>query len=282
MEYLLLAVVIVLVTFQSVARKEYNKKTEKSNAYTFSAVNTLFALLFFVFSSGFKLRFTGEVLVYSVFFGMAFAMAQAGSFFAIKWGALSITLLVTSYSLLIPALYGVLFLKERLSTLGIVGLVLLAISLFMIYDRKEKAMFSLKWLISVVIAFVGNGLCSTIQKMQQLAFDGGFKHEFMIMALAICLVFNIIMAMANRETPRVGWKPCTGYAMLSGTANGIVNLLVMVLTAKIANSILFPSISAGGIALGFFMAIFLYRERLTRLQLAGYLIGTASVVLLNL
>ena len=71
-------------------------------------------------------------------------------------------------------------------------------------------------------------------------------------------------------------------AVPNGVANGIVNLLVMVLTGAIPNAILFPSISAGGIVLSWILATFLYKEKLSRVQLAGYFIGVVSVIFLNL
>ena len=47
-------------------------------------------------------------------------------------------------------------------------------------------------------------------------------------------------------------------------------------------SILFPSISGGGIVLGFLLSTFVYKERLSRIQYIGYAIGTASVIILNI
>jgi multidrug transporter EmrE-like cation transporter len=106
----------------------------------------------------------------------------------------------------------------------------------------------------------------------------------MIVALAVAFIVLVVCAIANKEDIRVSTGMCVGFAAITGIANGIVNLLVMVLSApgQIDASILFPSISGGGIVLGFIMATFVYKEKLSKLQYVGYAIGTASVILLNI
>ena len=105
---------------------------------------------------------------------------------------------------------------------------------------------------------------------------------YMIVALMIVTMIFLGIAIGRKEKIKEGIGICTGFGALRGVANGIVNLLVMVLTGVIPNAILFPSISAGGIVLGFLIAVVIYKERLSKKQLIGYAIGTISVVLLNL
>ena len=71
--------------------------------------------------------------------------------------------------------------------------------------------------------------------------------------------------------------------VLNGIANALVNLLVMVLVSKgMAASIMFPVISGGGIVLTTLVAIFIYKEKLSVNQYIGLLLGTVSVVLMNI
>lgn len=282
MEYIFLFIVILMCAFQNVAKKEYSKRTNRPNVYFFSAVISIFAILFFMVSAKFNLHFTKEVLVYSIFFGLAFASAQIGMFLAIKWGALSITMLISSFSLIIPTLHGIVFLREPVGVMEISGLILLVASLFLIYNKKEKLVFSFKWFISVIFMFAGNGFCSLVQKLQQMEFNGGYKSEFMVMGLMVCLLINVIMILVNKEriTYKIGLS--TSIGALSGLANGFVNMFVMVLTATIPSSILYPSISAGGIVLGYIVSRYYYKEILTKVQNMGYLTGMVSVIILNI
>jgi multidrug transporter EmrE-like cation transporter len=119
--------------------------------------------------------------------------------------------------------------------------------------------------------------------MQQLKFDGGYKSEFMIVALIIVVVMLFTMSVIlDRKNILTKIKEGIPYGAVKGLSNGIVNLLVMVISAMIPTAILFPTVSGGGLVLGFFIAVFIYREKLSLPQTIGYAVGTASVVLLNL
>lgn len=247
----------------------------------FLGVTSLAAMCVFVINSQFKLTFTLDVFLYSLAYAISFISAMLGLCLSIKWGSMSVAVLVSSYALVIPTIYGIAFLKEDLTGIGIAGLLLLMISLFLIADRTQKATFSLKSVIALLFSFFGNGMCSTVQKAQQIAFDGGYKNELMIMALMMCAGILFIISLINRESFK-GAAPCVGIGVLNGAANGGVNLMVLVLTGVIPNAILFPSVSAGGVVLGFVMATVIYKERLSPIQLIGYAMGTVSVILLNL
>ncbi len=283
MAYLLLLLTVVVSSVQSIFSKQYSIRTKKPNMVLFASVSAFFAMLFFVISSGFKLNFNPAFLPYSFGFAAAYAAAIGGSALAIQKGPLSISALLNSYSLIIPTAYGILFLEEELSPFSYIGFLSLFLSLFLINMKKEEMKLSLAWLICVLIGFVGNGMCSTVQKMQQLAFDGNYKNEFMIVALltasVLLFILGTLTGKASRKTSAV---QCLRYAPFQGIANGIVNLLVMILGGKLANSVLFPSISAGGITLTFCAALFIYREKLSRLQMIGYALGVVSIIFLNL
>ncbi len=283
MEYLLLLLVIVFLTAQNMVQKQYNLKTTSPNTFLFGSCSAFCAMIFYLISAKFQLDFNVEFIGYSVGFALCYSTSMIGHFLAIKFGSLSLTVLILSYSLLIPTMYGIIGLNESLSVIGIVGIICLIISLFLIVDKKDKAAFSFKWLLCLTAGFVGNGMCSTVQKMQQLRFDGNYKQEFMMLAMAICAIVLFVISLFNREKYKEGGF-FTGFRFgaFNGTANGVVNLLVMILSGMIGNSILFPSVSAGGIVAGFIVATVVYKEKLSRTQLIGYIIGTISIILLNL
>lgn len=281
MQYILLLITIIFNSAQQIIQKQYNTKEKEPAPFLFLVVNMATAMIFFVLSSGFKLNFTSEIIPHSIAFSISYIMGFVGNIIAIGCGSLAITALVISYSLVLPMLYGAIFLHEKISAAGFAGIAMLLISILLLNLKKEKLEFSPKWLLFVAIAFVGNGLCTIIQKNQQLCFDGNFKSEFMILALAIATLVMLIFAIARKETKRIS-ALCLSTGALNGACNGAVNLLVMILGGILPNSVLFPSISAGGIAISFVLAILIYKEKLSKLQFVGYIMGIASVILLNL
>ena len=282
MQYLILIVTVLTVSSQSILMKQYNQKSSSANPYLFSAITVLFAMLFFILSAGSGLHFAGELVPYAVGFAIAYGAAQVGLNLAIATGSLAISSLVSSYSLLIPTFYGLLFLKESLKATAYIGIVLLFLSLYFINMKKEAMSFSVKWLVYLILAFVGNGMCSTVQKMQQLKFDGGYKNEFMIISYACVFLIMLIILVIKRTDIKGLLKKCLIFAAPTGLANGATNLFVMILTGLLPTALLFPTVSAGGSLIMFFVSRFLYKEKIAGKQLLGYGLGVVSVVLMNL
>ena len=58
-------------------------------------------------------------------------------YFALMLGSMTLTSLIVSYSVIIPCIYGIVFLKEPISICFVIGLLLLAISLFLVNKGKS-------------------------------------------------------------------------------------------------------------------------------------------------
>lgn len=240
-------------------------------------------MLFFLILSKFHLDFKFELLPYSVVFAIFIALTPVFQIYAVMNGSMAITSLAMPYSLIIPTIHGVVFLNEDIGINAYIGFVLLLTSIFMLNAKKEDNIkISIKWLISVFMVFAGNGLSSVIIKLQQLEFNENYKNEFMIITFLVAAILSFMMAIFKKDNLKQELKECFKWAVCNGTANGGVNLLTLILTGLIPSAILFPSVSAGGIALTFVIAVLIYKERLSKVQLIGYMLGIASVILLNL
>lgn len=290
MEFTTLLTASVLgVTLQQICKKAYNKKVS-GGTFTFTALSILFALTVFIAIAVFNgtFNFNSEILPYSIGFAVAYGSASIGSFLAISTGPMSITSLLVQYSLSVPTIYG-LCTGDKASLFLYVGLGLLFISLFLVNIEKkgEEKKITLKWGVFAFLAFFGNGLCSTVQKAQQDVFvteqnTDGYKSEFMIIALAVSFIAIAVSALIF-ERQDLGAKIKTGahWYVICGLANGLVNLFVIML-AKYDASIVFPVISAGGIVATALVGIFIYKEKLSVMQIIGMVLGTSSIVFLNL
>ena len=282
----LLIDVVLGVTVQQVAKKAYNQKVH-GGTFTFSAMSVLFALVVFVITSKGDLHFTAEILPYCLGFALSYSLACIGSFLAIKAGPLSITSLIVQYSLVIPTFYGLLFLPgETASVTLIVGLVLLFVSLFLVNmegTKKEEKKMTLKWGIYALLAFLGNGICSAVQKAQQIKFEGQYKSELMIIALAISVLgIGAAALITERKQITANLKTASYWYIICGLANGLVNLFVLILSNSLPASVMFPIISAGGIIATAIIAVFFYKEKMSKQQIVGFVLGTVSIVFLNL
>ena len=295
MVYFLLFLTVFFCSYQNILKKEFNKRCT-GGTYTFTGMVCLAALVvFLIINRDFDV--TLPLVIYSVAFSVAYAAASVCMVLAIRYGSLAKTSLVISYSLLVPAVYGIVFLGDPISPFMIVGFVLLVISLFLtnyvpknsepqaLPTEKKKKSTTVLWLIFLIISFIGNGMCSTIQKMEQIALgEQAQANLFMIIALAINTIFMFVMALCTEKPKEVGevCKKIWWIAAICGVFNGLTNYLVLVLNGKLPPSVLFPVISAGGIVFIFLYAMIVYREKFKPMQIVGFILGVGSIVLLNL
>ena len=311
LEAFLLAVITIGISAQGIIKKFYNGRVSSKGVFIFSAVSVFSACLFFVCSGGFKFEFNPIIIPYALGFAACFGAASVAGFYAIVHGSLSLTSLVTSYSLIIPTFYGLIFNKEKVDAFFWIGFSLLCVSLFLINSRigakkpvsdsaeveknkGEEIKITFAWVIFALVAFVCNGLCSTIQPAAVKVFGAyvaehpelagvDYSNEFMIIALLVVTVIMLAMAFfTEREDIPVCAKRGWYWMVLCGVANGLVNLLVMVLSTRMSNSLMFPIISAGGIILTGIVCRFFYREKLTSGQYIALVLGVAAVVFMNL
>lgn len=294
---LLLITAIVGISIQQISQKAYNKKVG-GGAFIFSAASALVAMLVFLIASKGELSFQMEVVGYSVLFAVGYCMALAFSFLAIANGSLSLTSLVLQFSLIIPTFYGIFFLQEETDFFLFAGIALLVASIVLVNipvgEKKEKNAetekteknqnkTTWKWALFALLMFIGNGGCSTVQKMQQIHFNGLYKSEFMIVALIITTVALVVISLfTERKEMLPALKKGVGYYAVYGVANGISNLIVLLLATKMSSSIVYPVLSAGGIVITSFVSVFVYKEKMNLFQKIGLILGVLAIVALNI
>ena len=280
--YLLLLCAPLISCGQSIAQKQYNLKNANPNVPLFSAITSFIALCFFVLTSGFELDFTVKLIPYSLLFGLGYAAAWVATVLAVRYGMMSITNMIISCSLIFPTMYGVI-LGEPVNAKLAAGIVCLLAAIVLVNLKfTDKGKFSIKWLACVLVAFLGNGLCSIMSNMQKRALGEEYSHEFMIIALAAATAALFAYAALTAGGIRRDMKSCLPYASANGIVNAAMNLMLLVIIGNIPNTIMYPTNAALGMAFSFLTAFFLYRERFTLPQYIGYALGVASVVLLNL
>ena len=287
MNYFLLFLTALFIIFQKVCQDRYNARRD-SGVFLFSGMISFFAMCFFMAVNR-NWVWSSELIVPAVAFGLSYAAATVFVVLAIKCGSLAKTTLITSYSLMVPALAGLIVLREPLGVPMLVGMVLLVLSLWLTNYRKKSAdapkeKITLKWIVFVLLAFVGNGMCSTVQKLTPHFLGADINQNlYMIAALGLSSVVLITASVLTKETNlKATLKIGAPLALLDGLFNGAVNYLAIYLNQFIPASVMFPVLSAGEIILIVPYSLLVRREKFTAAQWVGFGVGVVSVVLLNL
>lgn len=290
LNYVILISVLFTSTVQGIFAKEYFVKGKNTSPVLFSFVTVVMALLYFVITGIGKLDFTPimEYLPYSAAFALCYGLTTWGSKSALKYGPMALGTLFGACSLLIPTFLGIFILGDpMLPPQRIVGLVVLFASIAIANLKKEDQRITFLWIVFVVLSVAGNGFCAFTQAAQVKFQQGKYGNEFMITALAFVAIALGIAAFAGRSRETIkaqtSEKHLWIFAILSGLANGFTNQMVMLLVAnKMPQSIIQPTVSAGGLVLTLLAAVLLYKEKQSKAKYAAFALGAVSLVLLNI
>ena len=273
---------------QYAAQKQYNLKAQTPNAILFSAITAFMALLFFVFTSGFNLDFRLKLIPYSLAYAIGYSSAYIATVLAVRYGSMAIASLILSFTLIFPLIYGVVVRGDEIGVIQIIGLIFLFSAMFLSksHSTADGNKVSSKWVICVIVAFAGNGLCSIASNMQvdfaALPDKMDYKHEFMIIALGVSSLILFICGLISSKNVRRDLSDCTKYSSVNGLCNALVNLISLTLIGKIPNSVLYPTSSGLGMIVTFILCLAVYKERFRKSQYLGYGFGVISIILLNL
>ena len=271
--------------------KQYNKN-HGTGGFFFTALISLFAMLFFLITDHNGLVFRAEMIPYGIASGAFYCMASFLTYVAFGCGSFVLTNLFLSYSLLFSVGYGLIILKEPATLFTYVGLILMMISVFLVRQKAEKATaqkdeprvkLSLKWVICVALSVIGSGMFSVMQKLQQVKFHKTCDNEFMIITLLFsAITLFSIGIITNRKNLLYILRHGGIYASVAGISNGATNLLNLVVNAMIPISIAAPTRSGIKIVIGFLISLIIFKEKLSRRQTLGVIIGAIALILLNL
>ena len=257
----------------------------------FNGVICLFAMLFFLISDLDGVHFVSGIWGYGLVNALLYAAGFYFAYLAHSSGNYFLTQTICSMSFIVPIIYGLFFLHEAANAFTYIALVLSIVSvLLMCYARREKSgqkensgSVSAKWLISVLIVLLSNGLITVVSKMQQSQFDGQHSNEFMVITLTGASLFLFVMgAVLERKGMLKTLRQGCLYGIGAGLLNGFKNALNLALIMLMPLSILTPVNKAVGLLLGYVVSVFLYKEKYAKLHYLSMLLSIISIALMQI
>lgn len=283
---LLMTLSLLVHKFEGIFTKKYNGKHNKGE-FIFTSIISLFSMIFFLakdlITDKSGLQFGGPVIIYGVIGGIGFATASITMYYALKWGSFGLTSLLSSFGILITIAHG-LFLGETISWLSWIGIALIGISIFLVKGGKEeKVKFTTKWLIMTVFAILTAGLYGILQRQQQVEFNSSLNNEFMIITLGVsatCLF--IVGVIKDGKHLKEVFKHGFLYAAGGGMANGLTNFLNLYVYTLVPISFAAPMKTGISILLSFIIANIIFKEKYSKKQYLGVVLGTTALILFNI
>lgn len=269
-------------------RYESNAAARQLYAMVTSAVSALVLL-----ALADSLKVSPFTVILALFFGIVTATQAIFNLQALECGPFSYTTVIISLSMLIPTLSGAIFWNESIALIQIVGIVLMVgCFVFSVNTGGEQKKASFKWLVYCAVAFICTGLIGIMQKVHQ---SSAYKDEldaFLIIAFAFSCVYStvrwIILTVKNGsirfpveegKKTVLHWKPLLMIAF-AGCCVAANNKLNLFLSGVMDSAVFFPVVNGAGLILASLAAFLLFRERLTKRQWIGLVLGIAAVLCL--
>ncbi|MDO5477607.1 MAG: EamA family transporter [Clostridia bacterium] len=261
-----------------------------SGGFVFTGIVSLFSMAFFLIKDLLTdgvFTFKPEILMFSILGGFLYGMASVLTYEAFSKGSYALSNLILSYALVFKILYGLIIQGETedSSVFTYIGFAVLAISIYLIKGRGqgEKKPVTVYWLICIILSFVGSGMYGVVQRIQQKVFSAQYDNEFMVMALGFSAVALIAIGLIKEKN---GLKPLYAkgnlYAVGAGAFNGLTNMTSLLINTMFLISRSSVLITGTKLLLVFLISVIFYKEKFTKTQIVGAVMGAAAVILFNL
>lgn len=232
--------------------------------------------------------YTGYTLLFGALVGASTVLFQCTYTIALSCGPVSLTVMITGFSILISTIASIVMFNETVSVFQIIGIVLLIASLILTTLEKGAAKnINLKWVILSLTAMLANGFGATMQKTYSQLFayseKGDTSTSFLIVIYAAATLFSflLLLFLKSPDGHKFEFKHASPFALAMGLIISIYQRLYMVGLANIDGVFFFP-MSSGLSSLSMtLIGIFLFRDKLTKNQWIGTACGLVSVCLMN-
>ena len=302
--FVIYGVTILCAGIRSILTKQNGKINGSASLFNFTRAFSAFVLFeILALVSGFQIHY--QTILYGVAYGLLFFGSCFCGFRAMSRGPLGITSSLVAFSLVIPCVFGAVFLKETIGIFDIIGFVLVAVAIVMMNKKKQatshhgtssyhedvkkeenEPKFKKGWWIYVLGTIVCDGLHATIKTLHQTSYPGMYRYEFMCVGMIVGSVAFIFLMCKNRHIIKERGKErgikCAVYGVIAGIANGVYNYLVLYLAGSESAMALFPIVSVATIAVGLLSGRMIFKELLNKMQIVGVLIAATAIFFIKI
>ena len=262
-----------------------NGEKNGNNVFWFNGLMTLASMLFFVITKNSGFNFSKELWLYAIPSAVCYCGALICTYFALTNGPFAISMMIISYSIVLPVIYGIVFLNEPTSVIIYIALAIMAVSLYLSRGdtANDSGKFSAKWLICIAFATIGSGGFAIVKKMQQLQFNEKCDNEFMIISLALTVITLFVLGVfVTKDSIKNITKSTIIFSLAAGLSNGVTNMLTLLINTVMVLSLSSPISTGIRIILSFIVSDLFLKEKFLKRQIIGAALGAASLIMLTI
>ena len=246
--------------------------------------------LIFLFAFGFfSPNITGASLptvLCGITLGGLSVLYQLAYLNALSAGPLSLTGLVNNLAMVVPIAVSAIFFNESMSVFRMLGIALTIAALIINAKADDVADITKKWFIAISLSFTANGLVASTTKVYSHNFGGSESLSFvacsyLTAAILSAIVYLVISLRNKKRTVRLSPSVFV-FTALVGLLLGSFQSLYTYSSSVIDGTLLFPAYNGGSTLLVTLSGILIYKEKLTKRQWFGILVGAIAILLMCL
>lgn len=293
MYYLIILLGAFILAFQGIGLKRYQKvmNNEKpflfnSFCYFISFIVSLFFLKYLKFPSL-------KVFILSIIFGIFFVITIYYYNKCMSLGPVSMSTMFLSMGLVISVVFSVLYLKEEITTVKVIGFILV-LSVIVISTDFKEGKGNKKFFINSVLLMIFNGILGVLQTLSisvALKTDEGYFTTFGYLTASIfAFLFYIIKCFKEEKNNfaklskfflfrKKEYYICS---LIAGGASGLGVNIVFHTLPYVPNGIA-HSISNGSLVLfSTILSIIIFKEKLNKRNILILITGSLAIILLSM
>ena len=274
----LIFVSAIFAVTQSVLCKISSSGGRVARAMSFNLFKSLGSFILFALICIWNFKWHMPTVIYGIIYGVGILSCNICGYIALAKGPMALTSLITTYNVVIPCIYGVAFLNEKVGVAQAIGFVLLIISLFFLRKKDKKMVFKKHWVLFTAINFLGNGINSVVLKTHQTMFPGQFRMEFMCISMLVGFVVLLGATIYKKEKPEPSEMK---FSVPAGILTGGTTFISLYLSAKVDATVLFPLTTVFSICINCISSKVIFKDRFTVEQIIGIILGVISVILIK-
>lgn len=229
---------------------------------------------------------TQSWFVYAVTLGCSFIFFFNVMGYIVKHMGITVMSVANKLSLVIPVSAAFFIFHEEATALKIIGIIiaLCAVIFTSLKEESDKHTFKLAQLFWPILLFVGSGMNDTLIKYAQtfhMHDADNAPFNITIFSAAFAVGFLILVGLILLKKNKFDSPSIVGGLMLGVPNYFSMHFLIKALSINgYGGSVIFPLNNIGVVTVSAILAFFLFREKISKINLVGIALAIISIILI--
>ncbi len=285
--YFLLFIAVAFAVINSCILHSFNNRDIRNVGDTFffnGGIGAVWIVILGIFSvaSGDFVISSGSIF-YGAICGVTICSFLLFKNLSLASGPVSLTILIGSCPFILTTLFGVIFMSQDINAMQILGIVMIIISLILCISPQKGEKISVKWLVLSALFLLSGGGVGIIYMLFGASDAASEINGMMFCASCVAFVLyfvaGFIINLINKQPCPKIHKSGIPFILLCGIASCTYMRINLYLSTVIPSVVFFPLSNSSVVILSTLSGMVLYKEKLSKIQLFGMLIGLAALII---